>query len=209
MTSMLELNDRIASVRGQTRVPWRDNLKLAQFRGAFFHCESNAKDNGRRIVMHEFPKKELPYAEDMGRRAYAFSVRAYCITYPRTLDGIAGQLFNRDYTFVRDQLINALETAGPGTLVLPTLPMQNVVVERYRVMEEEKFGGYCSFDIQFVEFGVPPNILTFSLNTANAITAAATEVRKQILQGFVSSVPGAPTPPGAIPNNPKPAPIPD
>src|SRR5262249_60636117 len=62
--------------------PWRDALKPASFRGAYFHVEAGSKDNGRRIVMHEDPKKEICYAEDMGRRAKSFTVRAYCIQFP-------------------------------------------------------------------------------------------------------------------------------
>jgi hypothetical protein len=31
-----------------------------------------------------------------------------------------------------------------------------VMCQRYRVTEEEKLGGYCVFDMEFVEFGKPP-----------------------------------------------------
>ena len=54
----------------------------ASFNGARFHCEANARESGRRIVEHQFPKKELPYAEDMGRAAREFTVRGYCIVFP-------------------------------------------------------------------------------------------------------------------------------
>ena len=40
-------------------------------------------EGGRRIVMHEFPKKDIGYPEDMGRRARRFSVRGYIINLPR------------------------------------------------------------------------------------------------------------------------------
>ena len=99
----------------------------ASFNGARFHCESNARESGRRIVEHQFPKKDDPYAEDMGRAAREFTIRGYCIVYPfDTGDG----LHQMDYTLVRDALIAQLEAGGPGMLQLPTQPAQQVVCPR-------------------------------------------------------------------------------
>ena len=72
---------------------WRDDWVRATYNNAPFHCEMNTRESGRRIVEHEFPKKDYPYAEDMGRHAREFTVRAYCIVYPRDDD----DLFCRDY----------------------------------------------------------------------------------------------------------------
>src|SRR5262245_13364932 len=132
------------------RNPWRDALMPASFRGIQFHVEAGSRENGRRIVLHEFPKKELPYAEDMGRKAFEFTVRAYCIAYPFDTER---ELYRRDYRVPRDALMRELEREGHGSLQLPGLPPMYVVVQRYRVTEEEKAGGYCTFDISFVEFG--------------------------------------------------------
>jgi prophage DNA circulation protein len=132
---------------------WRDALLPASFRGAEFHVEAGGFENGRRIVVHEFPKKELPYSEDMGRRAIEFTVRGYCIAYPHDEPA---PLYRRDYRIPRDLLLAELEREGDGVLQLPTLLPMRVVCPRYRLMEEEKLGGYCVFDMAFVEFGVPP-----------------------------------------------------
>lgn len=160
-------------------LPFRDAWVQASFRNAMFFVETTSRDNGRRIVLHEFPKKELPYAEDMGRKAKTFNIRAYCITYPVTLEGTNGALFNIDYRVPRDALLNALETIGPGTLTLSTLPAENVVVNRYRLTEEERFGGYCTFDIEFAEYGLPPQYLTPSKNTNTVLNTAADTLRRQ------------------------------
>jgi prophage DNA circulation protein len=161
-------------------LPFRDAWITASFRSALFFCEANSRDNGRRIVQHEFPKKELPYAEDMGRKAKSFTVRAYCITHPFTMQGPAlDGLYNVDYRVARDALIKALEKPGPGTLVFSTLPSENVVVTRYRLSEEERFGGYCTFDIEFAEFGLPPQYLTPSQNTNTVLNSAADTLRQQ------------------------------
>lgn len=133
---------------------WRQDMFVARFREAEFHVESNNKESGRRTVTHEYPKKEKPYTEDMGRRAKEFSVRGYCIVYPHDAD----KLFQRDYRKPRDELIRALEQEGRGVLQLPTLGTLVVMCTKYRVIEESKRGGYCVFDMSFVEFGLAPSV---------------------------------------------------
>jgi prophage DNA circulation protein len=173
-------------------LPFRDDWVTASFRSAPFFCEANSRDSGRRTVEHEFPKKELPYAEDMGRRAKQFTVRAYCITHPFTMEGpFLDGLYNIDYRITRDALITALEQPGPGTLVLSTRPSENVVVTRYRLSEEEKFGGYCTFDIEFAEFGLPPQYLTPSQNTNTVLNSAADTLRQQTQVGMAGPDPPA------------------
>ena len=169
---------------------WRQELMPAYFRTARFHVESNARESGRRIAEHEFPKKDLPYAEDMGRHFYEFTIRGYLIVFPgptqqalqlrpetwRTSDA----LFATDYRIPRDALINALETEGPGDLQLPTQLVQNVVCTRYRLTEEEKFGGYCTFDMTFQEYGVDPLLMVAPPNTAAVLAGIAAQLRSQV-----------------------------
>jgi prophage DNA circulation protein len=194
-----------------TQIPntkWRDELMPASYGGAFFHVEQGSKENGRRIVLHEFPKKEIPYPEDLGRRARLYSVRGYCIAYP--ID-TPEPLYTRDYRDARNLLIAALEREGPALLQLPTIPAVLVVNMQYRWSEEEKLGGYCVFDMSFVEYGVPetPQIAPSDVLNAQAIAlrdqvvaamANATEtLRVQALAAGVvlpPSTPPTPTPPG-------------
>jgi prophage DNA circulation protein len=145
----------MAQITEIPHTPWRDALRPASFRVAQFHVEAGSRENGRRIVQHEFPKRDIPYAEDMGRKSYDFTVRGYCIAYPFDTDR---DLYKRDYRISRDILMEELERNGPGVLQLPLLPPMMVVVQRYRVTEEQKAGGYCSFDITFMEAGqqLPP-----------------------------------------------------
>jgi len=138
--------------------PWRADLQPASFRNAFFHVEASGIESGRRVVMHEFPKKNTPYAEDMGRRAFEFTVRAYCIQYPRDVEGAGLELYRRDYRIARDLLAQELTSGEPGPLRLPNFKGREITVicPRYRLTEEERAGGYCVFDITFVELGVAP-----------------------------------------------------
>jgi DNA circularisation protein N-terminus len=143
-TKILELESGIA---------WRGRWMPARFRNARFHVDSGVRESGRRIVPHEYPKKDVPYAEDMGRRAREFTVRGYIVAYPR--DG-EGDLQKKNYIPARDALIEALEGEDPATLQLPLLGITTVRCTRYRVTEENRAGGYCVFDMSFVEYGKPP-----------------------------------------------------
>lgn len=153
MASIIDLSDSAEAI-GQPRTVWRDELLPATFAGQQFHCETNSREGGQRVVTHEFPKRDLPYSETMGRRAMEFTVRGYCIAYPFT----TGQpLYQRDYRKPRDNLIRALDAGQPGVLQLPTQAPMWVVCTRYRMAEEERFGGYCVFDMTFVEYGQTQN----------------------------------------------------
>jgi prophage DNA circulation protein len=155
---------------------WRSQLMPAAFNGARFHCDTNARESGRRIVEHQFPKKDTPYAEDLGRSAREFTVRGYCIVFPfETGD----PLYSLDYRRARDQLVRQLEAEGPGVLQLPTQPAQLVVCPRYRMQEEQRFGGFCTFDMSFQEYGQDPSLLAPSVATAAAVATAADELRNQ------------------------------
>jgi prophage DNA circulation protein len=168
--------------------PWRDAMSPAYFRNenmggreARFHVESGSKESGRRIVVHEFPKKDLPYSEDMGRRPMEFSVRGYAIQYPRDIEG--SRLYQRDYRLARDDLMAHLDAEGPGILQLPHLPPMRVVCQRYRMQEEERVGGYCTFDMSFVELGAPPfQEVTAARDNMIAMSVALMQVVQENLQ---------------------------
>jgi prophage DNA circulation protein len=141
------------------RAKWRDEMLPASFRQAQFHCEANAWEGGRRIVEHEFPKRDLPYSEDLGRRAISFTVRGYCIAYPFNTEAGAS-LYQRDYRPARNALQRELDTGEPGILFLPTMQAMWVICPRYRLQEDEKRGGYCVFEMEFQEYGFkPPEVI--------------------------------------------------
>jgi prophage DNA circulation protein len=156
--------------------PWRDKLLPASFRGAEFHTEAVMPDGGRRNVVHEFPKKDTPYVEDMGRRAGNWTVRGYVIAYVRDT---SFELYQRDYTVPRDRLLAALVQGGPGRLQLPSLPAVMVAVDRYRMTEDEKTGGYAAFDMVFVEQGQAPGAPPPS--SRQTLLERSSQMRAQVL----------------------------
>jgi prophage DNA circulation protein len=194
----------VSTIRDLVQVgPWRGKLMPASFDGNLFHCESSSMENGRRIVTHEFPKKELPYSEDMGRRAIEFSVRGYCIQFPADVN----VLYQRDYTIARDNLRSRLETGKPGSLQLPMFAPMMVVCSRYRLTEEERFGGYCVFDMSFVELGVSP--FQPQVSSQQNLVAASQAMRQQVITDLAAAGfagPGTPVSSGS--NVPLPQPRP-
>jgi prophage DNA circulation protein len=151
--------------------PWRLRLQPATFNGVLFYVDVNAKASGRRVAMHEFAKKDIPYAEDMGRKARKFTITGYAIQGPDN---------GYDYTIMRNALIAVLELEGPGTLVLPTglvLPTDGQVqVESYVVTERRELGGYAEIDMSFFEAGVSPSTTPTADTQGNSIAAAQSSI---------------------------------
>jgi prophage DNA circulation protein len=123
--------------------PWRSKLQPASFRGATFHVETDGISSGRRIALHEYPKRNTPYAEDMGKLAQRHTVEGYMIMSPSKLD----------FTGDRDALIKALEADGPATLIHPSMGTMQVMAGPYTVNETREKGGMCTFHMTFIEAG--------------------------------------------------------
>lgn len=84
---------------------WKDNLRPASFRGVPFQVDDDEGTFGRRVQVHEYPNRDKPYTEDLGRATRRFTINAY--------------LVGNDFFEARDRLIVAIDTPGPGTLVHP------------------------------------------------------------------------------------------
>lgn len=155
--------------------PWRQILmsEPASFRGVIFHVEQGNRSSGRRAVTHEYPKRDDPYAEDMGRHARRFSFTAYLIYLPS----------NAFYPYPeqRDRLYDALETADVGWLTHPVFCPggMNVMCERYTMTEGRERGGYTTFEMQFVEGGSAPRAIGVTTNTGTKLNIAANTVGNQ------------------------------
>jgi prophage DNA circulation protein len=158
---------------------WRLALRVATFRDAPFHIETGSRLSGRRIAMHEYPKRDQPYAEDMGKRTIQFDLTGYFIEGDRRL--------GLDYRTGRDRLRDALEVEGPGLLIHPTMPELMVVCERYSMSENRERGGYVTFEMRFIEYGRPANQIAFT-NTAGAVNSAVSATSAQSATTFANTM---------------------
>lgn len=159
--------------------PWRDLLlsEQASFRGVTFHIESGSRSSGRRTVVHEYPKRNLPYSEDMGKHARRFSFSGYLVYRPMRDGEPSGSSVRYNYVQQRVRLIQALEKDDAGRLVHPVFAAPEnggmmVVVERYSMTEVRERGGYTQFEMTFVEAGSPGNLIT-STDTAGKVSSTA------------------------------------
>ncbi|WP_375592155.1 DNA circularization protein [Chitiniphilus eburneus] len=118
---------------------WRDQLEKASFRGVPFHISRSGGEVGRRVQLTEYPLRDLPYAEDLGRKARTFTLDAFVL--------------GPDYRAARDRLLAALEQPGPGELVLPSRGHQQVVAQRCSLEETTEQGGMARLSLEFAEAG--------------------------------------------------------
>lgn len=163
---------------------WRDRIQsqsvdgrplLGSFRGARFVVPSADLEFGRRVQVHEYPLRDTPYAEDLGRKARRFSCEV-SVDASLAADG--------DYISARDALIAAIEEVGPGTLVHPWHGSLRVTVVESSLRESTRDGGRATFQLTFVEAGeaVYPNT---AVQTASRVDAAADAAIEATLADFV------------------------
>jgi prophage DNA circulation protein len=151
---------------------WRDSLQQAEFREVPFYVQRVESAVGRRSVVHEFPGRDKPYVEDLGKRPRRFTIDAY--------------ILGETYDEIRDELIVALEKSGPGKLVHPYWGDVSVAVEGdVKITETTDEGGMCRFSITFVEAGELPATLTF--DSVGDMTEACGLVATG-LAGFIEDV---------------------
>ena len=89
-------------------------LLPASFRGVSFGVISASSKFGRRNAVHEYPFRDTPWVEDLGRQARRFSVTGFIV--------------GDDVIERRDAMIAACESSdtGSSTLVHPTLGKRSV-----------------------------------------------------------------------------------
>ena len=114
---------------------WRAKLRKASFRGVEFYVDSTSSPVGRKVQLHEYPKRDIPFAEDMGKVSRTYRFRAFVI--------------GNDCFDQRDKLLKALETEGAGTLVHPWLGSLMVKPGQCTVSHERLEGGMVRFDLVF------------------------------------------------------------
>ena len=114
---------------------WREKLRPASFRGVSFFVDETSTSTGRKIQLHEYPKRDLPFSEDMGKVSKFYSMRAFVI--------------GPDCLAQRDALLEALEQAGSGTLVHPSLGTITVKAGACSFSDSRTEGGVIRFDLIF------------------------------------------------------------
>lgn len=118
---------------------WRNDLRRASFRGVRFFVADSSAEFGQRTSSHEFPNRNKPYEEVLGRRQQVYNVEAFLVGF--------------DYNRQRDRLIAAAEDPSPGELVHPYYGNKTVVCQSVRIAENARRGGTAAITFVFVEAG--------------------------------------------------------
>jgi len=151
---------------------WKDNLQDASLRGIPFKVDEDEATFGRRVQVHEYPNRDKPWAEDLGRATRRFSVQAY--------------LIGDDYFEQRNRLIEAIEKPGSCTLVHPYYGEMTVVVDdAVRISHSQNEGRMCRVSFSFIESG------ELSFPTAGLATGQKLSSSVSFLDDAISSAFGA------------------
>lgn len=144
---------------------WTKRLRTASFRGVRFGYEDATIGGGRRNANHQYPFRDQPYAEDMGRQQRSFSITAHIV--------------GDDYISRSKALVDACEKGGPGQLVHPTRGTFQVNLESFSLRETSARRRIAIIDMSFVESGkqkfpagLPNNKILVGLSADSLITAA-------------------------------------
>ena len=127
---------------------------------------------GRRVAIHEYPRRNRPHVEDMGSVTRNWEFDAY--------------LVDENYDFQRDALIAACRADGAGVLVHPYLGAVRVICTKCRVAENSEEGNIARMSLAFVDIGanqqpeVAPNFTALIGNAAGA-------TRSALVASFVSA----------------------
>ncbi len=150
-----------------------ETLRPASFRGIRFLVDISETTGGRRNILHEYPYKDEPYTEDLGRKAREYTFDAFVI--------------GSDHEDRRRRLLEAIElNATPGTLVHPLFGSIRVIPGPVRHRYDNKESRIEYFQLTFFEAG-ENRFPDASFDTRQAVGDAASLVQATTITAFVDN----------------------
>lgn len=113
-----------------------DTLRPASFRGVPFKIDDADRTAGRRTQVHEYPQRDDPYVEDLGRATRELNITAFVV--------------GADYVAQADKLLAACEEAGSGTLVHPWLGSMEVTLKEPARASYSRALGQVTIALSFI-----------------------------------------------------------
>lgn len=150
-----------------------EQLLPASFRGVPFEVTSGSLRAGRRTVVHEYPQRDKPYVEDLGKATRQITIEAFVV--------------GDDYIARGTALLAEIEKPGSGTLVHPWLGEMTVTVTSVSELKFDTGLGtaYLTFvateagDLEFPATGA---------DTQSAALEAADGLELSAVSKFVDSI---------------------
>ena len=137
---------------------FREEIRTASFRGVEFAVAVSNEQGGRRAVIFEFPLRDEPFVDDLGRASRQFSIEVFVL--------------GEDHLLQAQDLQLALETRGPGVFVSPYRGSLLVQCLGFTRNENASDSGITSFGITFIEAGTAPQPSS-AVDTLGEIRSAA------------------------------------
>ncbi len=100
---------------------------FSPLRERFAGVREQSAEGGRRLVSHQYPGRDTPWTEDLGRALRQLTLEMH----------ITGS----NYISGRDALLAALEQSGAGELVHPWFGRMQVHCQQYTLRENTQAGG--------------------------------------------------------------------
>ena len=150
-----------------------EQLLPASFRGVPFEVTASGIRAGRRTVVHEYPQRDKPYVEDIGRASRQITLEVFVV--------------GDDYIVRAKKLLGAIEQPGAGTLVHPWLGEMRVTLSAVSELKFDNALGQASVTFTATEAGeleFPSGDSDFE----SAVLEAADGLSESALDRFVSSI---------------------
>lgn len=148
-------------------------LMKASFRGVPFCVKKIEMQTGRRVVTHEYPQRDKPYVEDLGRATRKFTITAFVI--------------GDDYIEQIEKLLSAIEEPGSGTFVHPQLGEMRATLTAENKVTFSVTERMASVTLVAIESGE----LEFPSSTTDTVAAtqeAADELQESAISQFCDSI---------------------
>ena len=150
-----------------------EQLLPASFRGVPFEVTSGSLKAGRRTVVHEYPQRDKPYVEDLGKATRQITIEAFVV--------------GDDYIARGTALLAEIEKPGSGALIHPWLGEMTVTVTSVSELKFDTGLGtaYLTFvateagDLEFPATGA---------DTQSAALEAADGLELSAVSKFVDSI---------------------
>ncbi|MFJ2527142.1 DNA circularization protein [Pseudomonas helmanticensis] len=152
---------------------WRDQMLPASFRGISFLIPQASVPVGMKVQLHEFPQRDEPYAEQLGKQAQVHRLVCWIIG---------------DDCFVRrDKFMEAVQTPGAGELVHPWLGRMQVKAGEAELTHDFKQGGMAAFAVTFYP-DIPLKFPTAKVNTQQQVVKASDSLLDSALARYKSAM---------------------
>ncbi|WP_233869218.1 DNA circularization protein [Paraburkholderia adhaesiva] len=152
------------------------SYRRASFRGCPFYYREISVELGRKTVVHTYPLRDKPFPEDLGRKEREYTIDGY--------------LIGDDVLTQRATFEAALETKGPGTLVLPDRGELRASITKSTVSNRIDERGRIALKLTYVESGedIQPDASTDTQQQiSDAVSSAYPSLRSAFASAFAVS----------------------